>query len=342
MTFARRLLAWASEHGRTGLPWQRDRDPYRVWVAEIMLQQTQVTTVIPYFERFMAEFPTLRSLADADTDRVLAAWSGLGYYARARNLHATARRIRDEHAGEFPRAFEAVVALPGIGRSTAGAILATAFDERHPILDGNCRRVYARHAGIDGPPQSARTSAALWEVAERHTPPADARAYTQAIMDLGSTVCTRTDPACDRCPVAGDCVARRENRIDELPAKARPKPRPVRDAVFAVVRDPAGAVLFERRPDKGVWGGLWCLPWLDARDAAAAYAAEHGATEARDLPGLHHVFTHFELRIAPVEYRADGARPHTRERIWAASGDWHALALPTPVRRVLDALESAP
>lgn len=339
--FAARVLAWARTHGRTGLPWQQDRDPYRVWVAEVMLQQTQVATVVPYFERFVAAFPSVIALADADLDRVLEHWQGLGYYARARNLHAAARRIRDDHAGAFPRAFADVAALPGIGRSTAGAILATAFDERHPILDGNCKRVYARHAGIGGDPKSSATLAALWAVAEERTPADDARAYTQAIMDLGSMVCTRARPACDRCPVSTDCVARVSARIDAFPGRAAKRPRPVRDAVFAIVRDADGAVLLEKRPATGVWGGLWCLPWLEAADAATAYAAAHGATEVRRLDLVQHAFTHFELRIAPVEYRAARAAADTPTAAWVTRDGWPRLALPTPVRRVLDALESA-
>lgn len=330
--FSERLLAWHREHGRHDLPWQRSRDAYRVWIAEVMLQQTQVATVIPYFERFMDTFPTVSALADAELDEVLHAWAGLGYYARARNLHAAAVRIRDAHGGHVPENFEAVAALPGIGRSTAGAILASAFDERHPILDGNCKRVYARHAGIEGWAGTPAVARKFWAHADTVTPAGNARDYTQAIMDIGATVCTRANPQCDRCPVATDCIARRDGRIHELPTPRPRRVRPLRAASLLIVRNRAGEILLERRPPSGVWGGLWCLPWMDG----------DGPRAARALPPVRHAFTHFELEITPWALEADaldgddgGAR-----RVWADSARRETLGLPAPVRRLLDALES--
>lgn len=331
--FAERLLEWYREHGRHDLPWQRDHDPYRIWVAEVMLQQTQVATVIPYFERFMVSFPTASALADAELDTVLSAWAGLGYYARARNLHAAAIRIRDAHDGTFPETFEAVAALPGIGDSTAGAILASAFGQRHPILDGNCKRVYARHAGIGGWAGTTEAARALWAHAENVTPTTDARDYTQAIMDLGATVCTRAKPRCTSCPVASDCVALREGRVDELPTPRPRRIRPLRTAGLLIVRNRAGEILLERRPPQGVWGGLWCLPWVDG----------DGPRAARALPPVRHAFTHFELEITPWTLDADALDniDGDADRVWTDTARRASLGLPAPVRRLLDALESA-
>ncbi|MEX0899766.1 MAG: A/G-specific adenine glycosylase [Gammaproteobacteria bacterium] len=331
--FSERLLAWHREHGRHDLPWQRSRDPYRVWVAEIMLQQTQVGSVVPYFERFMTEFPTVLALADAEVDSVLHAWAGLGYYARARNLHAAAAIIRDEHDGAFPDTFDAVAALPGVGRSTAGAILATAFDARHPILDGNCKRVYARHAGIEGWSGATVVARALWAQADAVTPATDARDYTQAIMDLGATVCTRARPQCHCCPVAGDCIALRDNRSSELPTPRPRRVRPLRTASLLIVRNRVGEILLERRPQKGIWGGLWCLPWVEGT----------GPRAARALPTVRHAFTHFELDITPWTLDADAfdADDGSARRVWADPARRATLGLPAPVRRLLDALESA-
>jgi A/G-specific adenine glycosylase len=301
--FASRVLAWAREHGRRDLPWQRRPTPYRVWVSEIMLQQTQVATVIPYYRRFVTRFPHVRALAAAEPDEVLALWSGLGYYARARNLHAAAQRVVDEHGGRFPRTLEALLALPGIGRSTAGAILSLALDQRHAILDGNVKRVLARHAGVDGWPGAPAVSRALWAEAEARLPGAGCGAYTQAMMDLGASVCRARDPDCGRCPVAADCAARRDARVEELPAR-RPRRRvPERAATFLLLRDPAGALLLERRPPAGVWGGLWCFPECADAHALAPRLAAYGLRARRaatELAPVCHTFSHFRLRITPL------------------------------------------
>ena len=248
--FADRLLAWFEKAGRHDLPWQQDRSLYRVWVSEVMLQQTQVQTVIPYFERFMARFPTVQALASAAEDEVLHFWSGLGYYARARNLHAAARRVVSERGGDLPLEREQWNALPGVGRSTAGAILAQALDQRHAILDGNVRRVLARWAAIEGAPGRPEVEARLWQLSEHLTPAVRAADYTQAIMDLGATLCTRTRPRCDACPVRADCVARQEGRQALLPTPRKVRHRPERRVHWLVLEN-AGSVLLSRRPARG-------------------------------------------------------------------------------------------
>ena len=264
------LIAWQAGGGRHDLPWQHDRSPYRVWVSEIMLQQTQVAAVIPYYERFMRRFPDVRALAQAPVDEVLHLWSGLGYYARARNLHRAAQQVCEQHGGQFPRDFADVAALPGIGRSTAGAILALACAQRHAILDGNVRRVLARYFGVDGR-RDAALEKRLWELSERCTPAAHVADYTQAIMDLGATLCVRHRPRCVQCPLEARCAARRSGRQHALPAPRRPLRRTARRVFMVVALDPRDAVLLERRPESGVWGGLWCLPEFATATAAQAF-----------------------------------------------------------------------
>lgn len=337
MPFADRLLRWHARHGRHDLPWQHPRTPYRVWVAEIMLQQTQVATVIPYYARFLRRFPDVRALARAPLDDVLALWSGLGYYARARNLHRAAGAIVARHGGgpapkaraDFPRNFDAVLALPGIGRSTAGAILAQAFGARHAILEGNARRVFARHAGIKGWPGEPRVAAKLWAIAECHLPEERLADYTQAVMDLGATVCTARAPACAACPVAADCVARQRGIVDRLPAPRPRRERPRRVAHLLLIENARGELLLERRPEKGIWGGLWCPPVIEGRAA--------GANILERLPAIHHAFTHYDLELRPVRVRANGTH----------AGDWVKLralsryGLPAPVRKLLQSFVGA-
>ena len=304
--FARALLAWFDRHGRHDLPWQRDPTPYRVWVSEIMLQQTRVTAVIPYFERFMARFPDVDALAGAELDEVLALWSGLGYYARGRNLHAAARAVREDHGGRFPDTFEELVALPGIGRSTAGAILALAFGRRCPILDGNAKRVLARYHAVEGWPGEPPVRDRLWALAERHTPCRRVGDYTQAIMDLGATLCTRTGPTCLLCPLAQGCRAHAAGDATRFPASRPKRVYPTREKLLVVMRDEGGRVLVERRPPSGLWGGLWSFPEasadLDFRDAAAAAARCRRLRPGpvRALAPVEHGFTHFRLRAIPV------------------------------------------
>jgi A/G-specific adenine glycosylase len=343
---APRLLAWHAEAGRHDLPWQKHPDiestPYRVWVSEIMLQQTQVATVIPYYERFMARFPDARALADAPIDEVLHLWTGLGYYARARNLHRAAQIIRDRHGGRFPVTLDDAMELPGIGRSTAGAILAISTGARHPILDGNVKRVLARQYGVDGPIDDNATLDSLWKLADDNTPADRVAIYTQAIMDLGATLCTRAKPRCEACPLAAGCRARIEGRQAELPAgKRRKAARKLRRAIMLVARRES-QVLLVQRPANGIWGGLWCLPEFTDRDAAASFAAsELDRADVVDaaLPDIEHSFTHFDLIITPVV--ADCRGP-----IGVGDGTnlWYDLVaparvgLPAPIKALLGSL----
>ena len=304
--FARALLAWFDRHGRHDLPWQQDPTPYRVWVSEIMLQQTRVAAVIPYFERFTARFPDVDALAVAELDEVLGLWSGLGYYARGRNLHAAARTVHADYGGRFPETFEELVALPGIGRSTAGAILALAHGRRYPILDGNAKRVLARFHAVAGWPGKTAVRDRLWAFAERHTPRPRVGDYTQAIMDLGATLCTRTRPTCLLCPVAAGCRAHAAGDPTAYPALRPKRPYPTREKLLLVMRDAGGRVLVERRPPSGIWGGLWSFPEasadLEFGDAIAAAARRHGLRpgRVRPLAPVEHGFTHFRLRATPV------------------------------------------
>ncbi len=341
--FAARLLAWHDTHGRHDLPWQQHIDPYRVWVSEIMLQQTQVSTVIPYFQRFTARFPDVRALADAPEDEVLHHWTGLGYYARARNLHKSAKLMRDAHGGELPRRFEELAALPGIGRSTAGAILAIACNERAPILDGNVKRVLTRFFAIDGDTTKAATLKQLWAIADALTPAQRSGAYTQAIMDLGATLCTRTRPACALCPFAADCRARAEGNPTRFPAKKKAKPVPERRCQLLVIRNPDGAVLLEKRPGTGIWGGLWSFPEIPEReDAVLACDRLVGAPPAglrRGKP-FRHTFSHFHLDATPMFLAVGAVRAQVMEDqrlIWYKPGD-KPLGFAAPVKRLLDAL----
>ncbi len=342
--FATRLIAWFRLAGRRDLPWQRNPSPYRIWVSEVMLQQTRVDTVVPYFQRFMARWPTLEALAAAQEDEVLALWSGLGYYSRARNLLAAARVVVERHAGILPCELGALTALPGIGRSTAGAILALAHGRRAVILDGNVKRVLARHRGIQGWPGRADVSRALWRWAEAFTPREDVAAYTQAIMDLGATLCVRRDPACGRCPVAADCVARDRGWQAVLPAPRCRSPLPERETYMLLVQDPHGEVLLRQQPSRGLWGGLWVFPQVDSAAEAEAWSRRVGMEAASwELwPPLRHTFTHLRLTIHPIRYRVK-----QRPRATARHGGWiwydpqarrPEVGMPAPVSALMDAL----
>ncbi|MFO1407997.1 MAG: A/G-specific adenine glycosylase [Steroidobacteraceae bacterium] len=338
--FAPKLLEWFESGGRKDLPWQRDPTPYRVWVSEIMLQQTQVATAIPYYERFTQRFPDVRALAAARPDEVLHLWSGLGYYARARNLHRAAQAIVRDHGGEFPRSLEAVVALPGVGRSTAGAILALSRGERHAILDGNVKRVLARLFAVEGHPGLPAVERRLWVLSEACTPTRRAAEYTQAVMDLGATVCTRTRPACLLCPVNTDCAARAAGREDELPAPRPRATRPTRDAWLVVAMHGAHRVLLERRPPAGIWGGLWALPELPTRAHAEQWCREHlkqPGPPSRGEP-LRHAFSHFDYEMRPLVVRCHGKsgalRDDDRYR-WYDVRDPLEVGLPKPVARLI-------
>ena len=342
--FADRLLGWFDTHGRKDLPWQQSKDAYRIWVSEIMLQQTQVRTVIPYFERFMVSFPDVLALAKAPRDDVLQHWSGLGYYARARNLHKAAKMICDEYDGDFPATFETAMDLPGIGRSTAGAILALAFDQRHSILDGNVKRVLARHEAVEGWPGTTEVAKQLWHLADRNTPEENVAAYTQAIMDLGATLCTRSKPGCERCPVAEDCAANLADAVSKYPGSKPKRKKPLRMTTM-VIASHNGHVYLERRPEAGIWGGLWSLPEIDGQ-AAAAWCRdrfESDVAEVEPWQVLRHSFSHYDLDIQPIAVRVaapfskvadnDGAR-------WHRLGDELRGGVAAPVNRLLEKLKN--
>ena len=340
---AARLLAWFDRHGRHDLPWQKAITPYRVWVSEIMLQQTQVGTVIPYFERFIARFPDVRTLAEAPEDELLHHWTGLGYYARARNLHRAARIVCERHGGEFPREREAIEALPGIGRSTAGAILAIGCGQRAAILDGNVKRVLGRLYAIDGDPAQAQTLARYWTIAEALTPVLRCADYTQAIMDLGATLCTRSRPACGICPLGDDCRARAEGNPSRYPGRKRRREAPLRESQLLVIRNASGEFLLQKRPPSGIWGGLWSFPQAEKDADPSAICTELlGETPKSLQPGMpfRHTLSHFHLELRPVHIAvADGGRQvlEAARLAWYKPGT-RELGLAAPVKRLIDAL----
>jgi A/G-specific adenine glycosylase len=341
-SFSQRVLDWFRHHGRRDLPWQKHPTPYRIWVSEIMLQQTRVATVIPYYERFLVRFPDVQALARADLDTILHHWSGLGYYARARHLHAAARRVCERHGGCFPEDFDALVDLPGIGRSTAGAILALACGQRHPILDGNVKRVLARYHALAGWPGQSAVQRELWRLAEQATPRTRVAEYTQAMMDLGATVCTRSRPACAACPLAASCRAHAAGRQADFPAPRPGKRLPVRQSRLLVLYNPAGEILLERRPPAGVWGGLWSLPECPPRVDLARWCRRElglGVRVTTQWPVVRHTFSHYHLDITPV---LASARPlaaavaEGSQRIWYHPDRHRECGFAAPVRRLLE------
>jgi A/G-specific adenine glycosylase len=341
--FARTLIEWQATHGRNDLPWQKNREPYGVWLSEIMLQQTQVDTVIPYYLRFLQRFPNVGALAAAPLDDVLALWSGLGYYARARNLHRAAQLVVSEHGGVFPHDAATLVTLPGIGRSTAAAIASFCHGEPVAILDGNVKRVLARHFGIEGFPGERAIEQSMWALAESLLPAKGIEVYPQAIMDLGATVCTRSRPLCMHCPVTESCVARAQGRQTELPT---PKPRkavPQRESAVLVLRA-EGRVLLEQRPASGIWGGLFSLPELAADEAPTDLLLRRlglpYSGSANPMPPLRHAFTHFGLTIQPwlVELPQMPGALNDTSLCWAELGKLEGVGLPAPIRRILASL----
>lgn len=360
--FAARIVEWQRLHGRHALPWQhvavadsakreprpaprgQDRDvPYRIWLSEIMLQQTQVATVIPYFERFVARFPDVATLAAADEDAVLALWSGLGYYSRARNLHAAARAIQGQHAGRFPATAQSLATLPGVGRSTAAAIAVLAFGQRNAILDGNVRRVLARHGGIAGWPGDKKVEAVLWQSAESRLPDTAIEAYTQGMMDLGALVCTRSRPACAQCPVNADCVAHSQGRTAELPTPRPKKTLPEKQVQMLLLLD-RGELMLEKRPARGIWGGLWSLPELPHDADPVRHCQEQldfTVTARHTLPPLRHSFTHFKLHIQPVQLHIAPREATAPGQIWLLPADALNAALPSPIRKLVEHLQAS-
>ncbi|MGV8960377.1 MAG: A/G-specific adenine glycosylase [Stenotrophomonas sp.] len=345
--FATRLLAWFDDHGRHDLPWQHPRTPYRVWLSEIMLQQTQVATVIPYFLRFLQAFPTLPDLAAADNDAVMAQWAGLGYYARARNLHAAAKRCVELHGGDLPRDADALHALPGIGRSTAGAILSQAWNDRFAILDGNVKRVLTRYHGIAGYPGQPAIEKQLWALAEQHValvPDRRLADYTQAQMDFGATLCTRARPACILCPLQRDCVAYARGLVQALPTPKPAKELPEREARALLLEDAQGRILLQKRPPTGIWASLWTLPQAETDSELRQWFAGnlHGTYDnAEELPLIVHTFSHYRLHLQPLHLRKVALRERVGDNEalrWVPRAALSSLGLPAPIRKLLDRL----
>ena len=358
MKIASRLVTWQRLHGRHGLPWQGTRDPYRVWLSEIMLQQTQVAAVLDYYQRFLSKFPTVKALAQAPASEVMVLWAGLGYYARARNLHACAKQVMDKWNGNFPPDAAGLATLPGIGPSTAAAIAAFCYGERAAILDGNVKRVFARLFAIEGDPTTRTTELQLWERAREQVPsaracaqdPALMSAYTQGLMDFGATLCTRSRPKCEVCPLKKDCLAKQQNRSDELPWPRARKALPERNTMMLIIHQP-GYILLDQRPTTGIWGGLWSLPEYDITTEPALIYQNLGLRieKTEVLASFLHVFTHFRLTIAPHLLRVARARtPKLNEPLIALpSAQWVPLpqlpqrALPAPVHKLLSGLITA-
>ncbi len=342
--FANRLIAWQKVHGRHNLPWQNTADPYAIWVSEIMLQQTQVTAVIGYYSKFMHQFPNIASLANATQDEILQHWSGLGYYSRARNLHKAAQTIKHEHNGQFPQDFEIIQTLSGIGRSTAAAVASFAFNQIQTILDGNVKRVLARHFLVEGWPSTPKIEKKLWILAEELLPKQDMIAYTQGLMDLGATLCTRSKPKCEVCPLNNTCEAYRQHRVSELPT---PKPRKaiLERHITMLILLHGNEVLLEKRPSTGIWGGLWSFPEVETDNNTEAVVLSRFAMIAESdepLATLSHAFTHFKLHIQPQPLRV--IKIHTKvcetDHIWLSIDDAITAAIPTPVRKILQSLEN--
>lgn len=333
------VIVWQKQYGRHDLPWQNTTDPYAIWVSEIMLQQTQVTAVIGYYAKFMARFPTITALASATQENVLQSWSGLGYYSRARNLHSSAQKIVDNFAGIFPQQMDDILSLPGIGRSTAAAISTFALEAPHPILDGNVKRVFARHFLIEGWTGTPAIQKQLWTIAERENPIEDAIAYTQGLMDLGATICTRSKPTCQACPLSTSCIAFATDKTRTLPT---PKPRkalPEKETTMLIIRM-GKDVLLEKRPQKGIWAGLWSFPEIAMSEIASETAQERfGLSVEPDEPLtiVNHVFTHYKLAITPQPLQVVNTAKQTAMHgyIWLPIEDAISAAIPTPVRNIL-------
>ena len=343
---AAQVVRWQAAHGRNHLPWQNTRDAYRVWLSEIMLQQTQVATVLEYYARFLARFPDVRQLAAAAQDEVLALWSGLGYYSRARNLHRCAQIVVHQHGGEFPRTVDELAALPGIGRSTAGAIAAFCFGARAPILDANVRRVLTRVLGFGADLAEAKNERALWQQAEALLPRQDLShampRYTQGLMDLGAGICLPRNPNCLLCPLQEACVARRDGNPQDYPVRTRKLKRSAQAWWLLLRQDGAGRLWLERRPPTGIWAGLYCPPVYDSRAALDEALQLHASCDARDLPAFTHVLTHRDLHLHPVLARDATPQPNAhcaeQQSGWFAPAQWPALGLPAPVRKLLASL----
>jgi A/G-specific adenine glycosylase len=336
--FQRNILTWFDQHGRKNLPWQQDRTPYRVWLSETMLQQTQVATVIPYFNAFTEKFPDITSLANAPVDDVLHLWSGLGYYARARNLHKTAQLIAER--GHFPDTLDELIALPGIGQSTAGAILSIAFNKSHPILDGNVKRVLARFRAVSGWPGNSAINKELWAISAKLTPIDRVADYTQAMMDLGATVCTRGKPACTACPLNADCLARLADKVSAFPTPKPAKILPVKQLTLLILSNADKRILLEKRPPTGIWGGLWSLPEFDSIEAAHDWCLSRNIpiTDQQTLATRRHTFSHYHLDYTPLLIQSDNPINFVMEAnqtVWYKTGHINRLGLAAPIKLLL-------
>lgn len=342
--FAAALLDWFDQYGRKNLPWQQQRTPYRVWLSEVMLQQTQVSTVIPYFIRFTERFSDVEALANAPEDEVLHLWSGLGYYARARNLHKAAKKIAADWNGQFSDDFEQLQALPGVGRSTAAAISSIAFKKRQAILDGNVKRVLARYFTVEGWPGKSAASKKLWELSEQVTPHLRVDEYTQAIMDLGATVCQRTKPKCEACPLQGDCCAYMQDKTALFPAPRPKKKTASRDRFMLVLQSRQGFLL-EKRPSSGIWGGLWCFPLVSSEEEAEQWFSRFSIAPAqlKKLRAKEHQFSHFRLNYQPIvgwQKNPENCVMEASRRVWYKSASQSEYGFPAPVQRLIEECEN--
>ncbi len=338
--FADTVLHWYDLHGRKHLPWQQGITPYRVWVSEIMLQQTQVTTVIPYYERFMERFPNVQALATAEQDDVLHLWTGLGYYARGRNLHACAKQIVERYNGEFPQSVEQLSELPGIGRSTAGAIVSISMGIRAAILDGNVKRVLTRFYAVEGWPGTTTVQNRLWDIAERLTPQHRHREYTQAMMDMGATLCTRSKPACGICPLQPECLGHASSKPTQYPNSKPKKDKPEKHTWMLMLRNPQGEYLLQPRPQTGIWGGLWSFPEAPSMAQAEQWLSTHfgdTAEHTQELNSFRHTFSHYHLHIHPVaiSLTRSTAQIGEAEQHWYNPRNPSALGLAAPVKKLL-------
>ena len=345
--FQQLLCQWFDTHGRKSLPWQINKTPYRVWLSEIMLQQTQVSTAIPYFQRFLTRFPTIKSLANASEDEVLHLWTGLGYYSRARNLYHAAKLVVEKHHGKFPDQLEELEKLPGIGRSTAGAILSIAFEKKATILDGNVKRVLTRLHGITEWAGEKKITEALWMLAEKYTPATRNADYTQAIMDLGATLCIRGKPACEKCPFEKYCVAHTLGLEKKIPQSKPKKALPVRAATLLMLRKKPHFVLLEKRPPTGIWGNLWSLPQIAGTVTSKEikqFCKTHFHFQIEDIqfsPSFRHTFSHFHLDITPAIISISKAPAKIMEeaqQIWYNLSQSQVVGLPAPVKLLLESL----
>lgn len=344
--FSHRVLQWFAQHGRKTLPWQQQINAYRVWVSEIMLQQTQVATVIPYFKRFMKRFPDVKALASAPLDEVLHHWTGLGYYARARNLHKAAQMIMQEYQGQFPTTIEAIQALPGIGRSTAGAIAAIALGQAAPILDGNVKRVLARYHAIAGWPGKPEVAARLWAIAEAYTPQKATAQYTQAMMDLGAMICTRTKPRCELCPLAQHCQAYKQGQQHLYPTAKAAKTLPVKAVQMLIIAQEDGSILLTKRPPAGIWGSLWGFPECPLDKDLGPIYQQYGIAKVKatqQLPAFRHTFSHYHLDIYPIKTIVQQWQPKVmdeQEIVWYNIHKPLKLGLAAPVKQLLHQVQS--